>query len=273
MTTEDKGSEASVIERDVLKSQTLQKDMAVNVYLPKGYSKQNKYPVLYMLHGYGGTEESWLNMGIDKTADSLIEKGKIKPLIIVAPLIDNSYGINSAQGAAKTLGGEDRRSNGNEGMYEDYICKELVSWTDKKYSTVNSREGRFIGGLSMGGYVALHLGFKHNDIYSRIGGHSPALFLDEFPSDIVKNWLYPDQSTRKERDPILIAEEKDLSNVEVYLDCGDKDGYKFYEGCEKLSGVLKGKGIKEQYHMYPGGHESSYWSSHLEEYLVFYAGK
>lgn len=264
--------EPSKVEKIILNSQVLKKDMNVNIYLPAGYNSAEKYPVLYLLHGYSGTQDSWINdLGVVENADKLIKEKKIKPLIIVSPLIDNSFGVNTSE-VTQTLGGENRQTNAHKGMYEDYIIKELISYIDNNYSTLKSREGRYIGGLSMGGYAALYLSFKHTDMFSRVGGHSPALFLDDIEGS-TKRLIYPDEATRKQRDPILMAQYMDLSNMDIYLDCGDKDGWRFYNGCEKLYNILKGKGVNIQYHLNPGAHDGNYWSSHAEEYLMFYAGQ
>ena len=83
-------------------SRALKQDMAVSVYLPAGYGEhgdsRDSYPVLYMLHGYTGSETTWMpGLKLQETADTLIADGSIGPLIIIAPNIDNSYGIDSAE--------------------------------------------------------------------------------------------------------------------------------------------------------------------------------
>lgn len=265
--TEIKTSELKKVE---LSSKILKKDMKLNIYLPAGYSTADKYPVLYLLHGYSGNEDGWMpDMKLEKKADELIANNKIKPLIIVAPQIDNSYGVNTSANT-RTLGNPPNNSV-DEGLYEDYLYKEVVSYMDSNYSTVASREGRYIGGLSMGGCAALHLAFLHPDLFSKVGGHSPALFVDDF-ADGLKLWLYPDESLRKERDPIYIAQEKDIKPLKVYLDCGDTDSYKFYEGCDKLFKILQSKDIEAEYHLNSGGHDGAYWEANEEKYLLFYAG-
>jgi enterochelin esterase-like enzyme len=260
----------SLLKKITIRSTILKKSMKVNVYLPKGYSTQYKYPVLYIIHGYGGNQDSWMpELKLDKKADELIKNKRIKPLIIVAPQIDNSWGINTAE--VSSVMGIPPISSLNEGMYEDYLCKELVTYIDSNYSTNSSRVTRFIGGLSMGGFAALHIAFLHVDLFSKVGGHSPALILDDtlFTPNL---WLYPSGSVRMERDPIYIAQHKNVNSLRVYLDCGDKDGYEFYKGCEKLYKILQAKGVKSEYHLNPGAHDGAYWEANLEKYLLFYAG-
>ncbi len=246
-------------------SKALKKEMKINIYLPKGYSDKNKYPVLYLIHGYTGNEDSWFpGLQVEKKADELIDKKEIVPLIIVAPQIDNSYGINSTKDTSNT-------QLFNTGMYEDYLYKEVVPFIDTTYSTISSREGRYIGGLSMGGWVALHMAFSHTDMFSKVGGHSPAIFLDGSTSP-VRSFLYPTEELKNERDPIRVAQNKDLTSLKVYLDCGDQDSYRFYEGCDKLNKILQSKGVDSKYYFNQGKHDGAYWGANIEKYLMFYAG-
>jgi enterochelin esterase-like enzyme len=242
-----------------ISSAALGKNVNVNIYLPPEYSAKVAYPVLYMLHGYTDTEDKWIpNLGLQKRADELIRAGRIAPLIIVMPQIDNSFGLNTDK--IKNL-----PPNFSSGRYEDYLITELIPYIDKKCSTIRNGAGRYIGGLSMGGWAALHLAFSHTELFSKVGGHSPALIND--------NWLYPNFDARMQLDPVFVAGEKDLKNLRVYLDCGDRDSFRFYEGCAQLYKALQASGVQSEYHANDGGHDDSYWASHVDDYLLFYAGK
>lgn len=72
---------------------------------------------------------------------------------------------------------EDNNRIINLGMYEDYFIKEIVPLTDKTFNTIKDRKGRYIGGISAGGYAALHNTFRHQHMFSKVGGHMPALEL------------------------------------------------------------------------------------------------
>lgn len=266
----------SRVEKITLHSKALKKDMKVNVYLPKGYSKNAKYPVWYAIHGYTGNEDSWINdQNIGLKADELLDQNKINPVIIVSPQIDNSYGINSSKETKMLFvdpnAGKDPKYAFFIGMYEDYLCKELIPYIDANYSTVASGEGRYIGGISMGGFVALHLAFYYEGMFSKVGGHSPAVWTDSnLPGDLGKG-LYPDDTARRQRDPLYLAKNKALQGLSVYLDCGDKDS--FSEGCNELYKVLKEKGVKAELHIDPGEHNNTYWKAQAENYILFYASK
>ncbi len=252
----------------IFSSKILDKELGVNIYLPIGYDAKNKYPVLYMLHGYSGTEDAWFpDLEMEQKADSMIQKNMINPFIIVTPMIENSYGINSKIDSDYNNILANYFSIGN---YEDYICNEIIPYIDSTYSTIASKEGRYIGGMSMGGWVAIHLAFSHLDMFSKVGGHSPAIFIDG-NTDSVMSFIYPTEELRTERDPLIVAKNKDLSSLKIYLDCGDADSYQFYEGCEQLYNILKPKGVDIQYHLSKGKHDGEYWGSNIENYLKFYA--
>ena len=174
------------------------------------------------------------------------------------PQIDNSFGINTDRAMNMSL-------SFSAGRYEDYLYRDLVSYIDKKYKTIKKRSGRYIGGLSMGGFAALHLAFRHPDLYSKVGGHSPA-FIDDI-------WLYPTVESRNERDPIRLASDNNLGSIQVYLDCGENDSFGFYIGCAELYDVLQAKGVTSEYHLNSGEHNADYWINNSEQYLLFYAGK
>ncbi|MNZ30523.1 Endo-1,4-beta-xylanase Z precursor [compost metagenome] len=250
---------------DRLYSKRFDCELEMSVYLPPAYSPDTKYPVLYLLYGYGGMHDSWFTyLNIHQVADRLIDEGKIDPLIIVSPDYGNSFGVNSVEGEGKDPGSVDI------GPYEDYLILELIPYIDRQYSTVTARAGRYVGGASMGGYAALYLGFNHPKLFSKVGAHSAALWnyseTDQFTGQ--RDWLYANESLRDNRDPFKLAEIRQLNELEVYLDSGTEDAlaekdYLLYE-------LLQSKGIDAQWAPHPGGHDGTYWSSQLENYLIFY---
>ncbi|MWC28106.1 alpha/beta hydrolase [Paenibacillus sp. MMS18-CY102] len=267
-TGETQNNAAPNIEHIQVDSKSLGREMAVDVYLPPGYAENQQYPVLYMLHGYGGNASTWFDwLDLDGAADRLINEGKLKPIIIVSPDIARSFGINSIPGQGVNQGDVD------EGLYETYLNEELVAYMDSHYRTNASRENRYIGGFSMGGYAALYLAMAHSEDYSKAGGHSAALW-DYTGTDLYtgqRDWLYPTEELRQLRDPILMASNKPLpeQELEVYLDAGDSDD--LAEKDEKLYDALKAGGYKVEWHLSDGGHDINYWSSQLDNYLLFYA--
>jgi enterochelin esterase-like enzyme len=223
--------------------------------------------VLYMLHGYGGGGGAKYSLGLGTVSDRLITSGTINPLIIVSPAIEKSFGINSIPGEFSNAGDVD------EGLYEDYIITEMIPYVENQYSAAAAKESRYIGGFSMGGYAALYLGFTHSDLFSKIGGHSSALW-DYTAADLYTNqrdWLYGDDEHRNLRDPFRLAVSQELQGIQIYLDVGSADGLAGVN--ERLYGLLESAGIPAEWHLNSGGHNMSYWSDHLEDYLLFYAGE
>ncbi|WP_239615623.1 outer membrane protein assembly factor BamB family protein [Cohnella mopanensis] len=253
------------------RSAALDKVMGLSIYVPPGYDPKDasrKYPVLYLLYGYGGDRDSWFTyLHLNETADRLILENKIDPLIIVSPNYGNSFGVNTKPGEGVNPGGVD------EGAYGDYLAKDVVAYIDNNYNTQTSPEGRFVGGASMGGYAALVLGFTHPDIFSKIGAHSAAIWnytpTDQFISQ--RDWLFPNDKLRETRDPFKLAEKNKLDGVQVYVDVGTGDG--LAEKDHSLYKLLEAKGIDAQWVPNSGGHDMSYWTEQSGNYLVFYAGK
>ena len=231
--------------------------MPYTIYLPAAYDENVAYPVLYLYDGYGGNARNWFDvLKIHEAADQLINKRQITPLLIVSPDVENSYGINSMLGD-----------------FEDYVVQDVVTHIDSNFTTVKHRSGRYIGGLSMGGFIALHAAFRHPSVFSKAGGHSAALWTDDW-SQVpgLEAFLYPDQQTRAQRDPIRLAGTADLRQLRVWLDCGTADQFRLFTGAQQLERTLRRRGVSVQYHSYPGGHEAPYWRRHGPDYLRYYAG-
>lgn len=244
-----------------MESAILGKEMISQVYLPENYDAGTKYPVLYFLPSNGGSSYTVIDkFDITGSVDRLTRSGEIKPMIVVALGIDNSFGLNSAQETHEFTTSSEKTFDA--GLYEDYIMREAIPYVDAHYSTDASREGRYIGGYSMGGFAALYIAFRYPESFSRAGGHSPSLFVGDFPDTTVSDWLYPDSDTRAQRDPILIAREKDLSSLSVYLDT-DAGGVNV-EGCRALYDILTQKRVNAQFHLFPGTHSLAYCQSYMD---------
>lgn len=141
----------------------------VSVYLPPNYEKsKQRYPVIYYLHGFTGTDSIY--SGMKTILDEGIRRQKIRPYILVIPdqytLFEGSFYSNSPL----------------IGDWEDFTAKELVAYVDKNFRTLPNRESRGIAGHSMGGYGAFKIGMLHPEVFSSIYALSPGLlaFVKEF---------------------------------------------------------------------------------------------
>ena len=144
-------------------------DRNVTIYLPPGYddSPDKRYPVVYLLHGFGGNNTLWTGGGylgptvdIQEIADDLIDQGHIKPLIMVMPDAFNSYSGSWYLNSTVT------------GNWEDFIVRDLVEYVDSNYRTIPASVSRGISGHSMGGYGALSLAAKYPNTFGAVYGMS-----------------------------------------------------------------------------------------------------
>jgi enterochelin esterase-like enzyme len=259
-------SETRLVKID-LESTILDKRMQILVWLPETIEEGQTYPVLYFLPDGGGSAHTVIHdYQVGEAADEQVRQGVIEPMIIVAVSMDRSFGLNSAADVrpVETASGQFFV----EGPYEDYFIEEVMPLVEARFQTKNDRSGRMIGGYSMGGYAALHLAFRHPQLFCRVGGHSASLFPDAFPDTSISDWLYPDEKTRGRRDPIHLAESCDLTGLLVYLDTGATDVN--LEGNALLAQILQEKGISCENHVFPGSHSRFYCTTMMPEYLEFY---
>lgn len=247
-------------------SRLLGRTMNVQVYLPPGHAAGARLPVLYLLHGFGGNGASFFDAGlaINRTADRLIAAGTIAPLVIAAPDYDNGFGVNTTP-AQGTLS-----AGGTIGPYEDYLMGEVLPAVEATLGFAAARADRRIGGVSMGGFAALHLALRHPDMFARVGAHSAALWdyggADQFTGQ--RDWLYPTPALRAERDPLLLAATADLRGLRFYLDVGDLDALRHQD--EAMQAVLAEHGAASEFHVASGGHDAAFWRGRLASWLAFY---
>ena len=248
-----------------VESRFLGKMMNLSVYCPDGYEK-TALPVLFFLHGRTGDERMLQQLGMDAAADALIKAGEIKPLRIVCPNLDNSRGINSAEHYRELRG---KHGVVHKGRYEDYLLDELIPFVDSTFPTILDRSARYIGGISSGGYTALSIGLRHPELFSKVGGHMPAVDLSYAEED---EHYFEDEAMWLQYDPISIASQSAFENLKVFLDDGKDDEGQFYRACEKLFRILQQNGADVQVHLFAGRHNGEYVLTNLDTYLRFYNG-
>ncbi|MGQ0601100.1 MAG: alpha/beta hydrolase [Anaerolineales bacterium] len=130
--------------------------ITTRIYLPPCYAQSKaRYPVLYLLHGKGFTEDQWERLGVATAADELIATDTIAPLIIVMPRAPSS----------------DR--------WDEALALTVVPYVDTTFRTVSERAARALGGLSRGGGWAVHIGLQFPEMFGRLGLHSPAVFYGD----------------------------------------------------------------------------------------------
>lgn len=204
------GSGAAVQKRDVA------------VYLPPNYyAGRDRFPVLYMQDGqnlfdpassFGGV--AW---GADETAQDLILKNKIQPVIIVAI-------YNTANRMDEYTPVPARGRGGRADEYGRWIIDELKPFIDANYRTLSGREFTGIGGSSLGGLFALHMGFTRYDVFGRVAAISPSAWW-------ANGFILREASALNGRLPIRI-----------WLDMGRREGRHFLAQTRALQDILRSKG-------------------------------
>ena len=140
-----------------------------SVYLPPGYDAgTQRYPVIYYLHGFTGTDSIRSNM--KEILDESLNKKKIRPFILVIP---DQYTLFEGSFYSKS---------DFIGDWDAFTSQELVTYMDEHFRTIPDRNSRGIGGHSMGGYGAIKIGMLHPDVFGVVYGMSPGLmaFVKEF---------------------------------------------------------------------------------------------
>ena len=234
-------------------SVSMNKDIKAVVVTPDGYTKTNRFPVVYLLHGYSGNYADWITKvpSITSYADEYHH-------IIVCPDGDyNSWYFDSPVDSSK--------------RYETYIANELVNWTDEHYATITSPKGRAITGLSMGGHGALFLAFRHQDIFGACGSMSGGVDLEPFTAnwDIAKKLgdyadHYGDWMNHSVINLTYLLQNKHLP---ILFDCGTEDF--FYPVNKKLHEKMLLNHIPHDFISRPGGHTWEYWSNAVGFQMLF----
>ncbi len=246
-----------------VKSNYMGREMPCKIYLPKGYGDKKDYPVWYGLHGYGSNESMWIDKGIAGTADELIDNGGIEPVIMVFPYTRDAT-LKEISKDVEDDGKLDERN------MDQFLSKELVPYIDAHYRTVTSSDGRYIGGFSMGGMIALRIAFHHPDLFSKVGGYSPAVVSSDYSDKQLEKWLFPNENTDEITDIVKYDKKKGLDKLNVYLDCGGAND-PFTVGIQSLYDALQKRGIKSEIHLMDGGHTLRQASE--KDYLKFYTAK
>lgn len=157
-------------------SATLEREYEYLVYLPAGYETSGmRYPVAYLLHGRGDEMTAWLN--VQDLLDDMIAAGEIPPLIAIMPDFPSSRRGNyyiDAEYTSVDLPSE---------PVETAFINDLIPHVDKTYRTIPTREGRLVGGYSMGGYGAIRYSLAYPDLFSAALVLSPAVYTPLPPVD------------------------------------------------------------------------------------------
>jgi enterochelin esterase-like enzyme len=207
------------------------------IYLPPCYDEQTdqRYPVLYLLHGQTYNSDQWIRLGAVDALDQLSLSGTAQPFIIVLPY--DRYWVGPI-------------ANG----FGERLTDVLVPFIDETYRTIPDRSNRAIGGMSRGSGWALRLGLTRSDLFSVIGLHSLAVLQGD--GSRIKQWI--------EKIP-------PASHPTIFMDIGESD--QEVRMALNVVDIFTQNGIPLEWHLYTGAHTEKYWSAHVAEYIGWYASQ
>lgn len=235
-------------------SPTLNMDRRMTVYTPAGYEGSDKrYPVFYLLHGMGGDENAWSELGrATQILDNLIAQGKAEPMIVV--MTNGNTDMEAAPGeTSKGLEPPTTQlPRTMDGSFEEHF-PDVVNFIDKNYRTIPDKAHRAIAGLSMGGYHSLHISKEYPDMFDYVGLFSAAVMSnDKSGSRVYKDF-----------DKKLDAQFKHAPKL-YWIAIGDTDF--LYKSNEDFRKKLDEKGYKYVYRESPDGHIWKNWRIYLSEF-------
>lgn len=236
-------------------SDKLKMDRRLTIYTPAGYeSSKEAYPVLYLLHGMGGDEDSWSTLGrAAQILDNLIAKGKAKPMIVV--MTNGNAALQAAWGEAPAgfVTPTIELPKTTDGSFEDAF-PEVVSFVDRSYRTIAKKSGRAIAGLSMGGFHSMQISKEYPNLFDYVGLFSAsAKFKGREASPIYDNCeaKIKNQFGRK---------------LSLYWIAIGKDDF-LYEENQKFRKFLDDNHLPYTYVESEGGHIWKNWRCYLSEFL------
>jgi S-formylglutathione hydrolase FrmB len=261
-------AQSSSVQTIQLQSQLVNTTLSYNVILPPDYrtSTATRYPVLFLLHGFGGHYSDWVTR--TNVADYAVQYR----LIVVTPEGNNGWYTDSASTTTD--------------KYESYILKELIPDVEKRFRTIESRYGRGIAGLSMGGYGALKFGLKSPATFAFAGSMSGAVAVPSWTEDDYQNLKSIRDSAfsafgplgseaRKANDLFEITRSLSTARLAslpyLYLDCGTEDI--LISDNNRFAALLREKKIAHEFRELPGEHGWPYWNQQVQEVLKIAAGK
>jgi enterochelin esterase-like enzyme len=227
-------------------SKTVGTNRKAIIYTPPGFSKNKKYPVLYLLHGIGGDETEWLKGGQPHVIfDNLYAEKKIEPMIVVMPngrAMKDDRAVGNIFDSVKVQAFE---------TFEKDLLNDLIPFIEKTYPVYQNRENRAIAGLSMGGGQSLNFGLGNLDKFAWVGGFSSAPNTKN-PEVLVPN---PDEARKKLK--------------LLWISCGDADNLITFS--QRTHDYLQANNVPHIYYTEPGAHDFKVWKNDLYMFtqLVF----
>src|ERR1700733_4019955 len=156
------------VECNSIPSKILNRRVPYCIVLPPSFdaNKAQHFPILYFFHGLGDNEQFFVHSGAWNLAEDMRDTGELKEFLIATPDARSTFYINARDGKER---------------YEDFLVQEFFPYIESRYRATPGRAHRAISGISMGGYGALHLAFRHPQLFSSVSAHSAAL-INKLPT-------------------------------------------------------------------------------------------
>lgn len=217
----------------------------MHVYTPPGYlTSGQRYPVLYLLHGGGDNDLSWLMAGrANFILDNLIAAGKAKPMIVVLP----AGHTPAAPGGAPP-------APGSPDAFARDLLGDVVPYVEQNYRTLPGREQRAIAGLSMGGQQTLNVGLTNLDKFSQLGVFSSGWFGQEGAATFAKN------------NAAIFSDPKLNDRLRLFWFATGKDDFVLPSTKAALA-LLDQHKVRYSYKETEGGHTWPNWRAYLNEFV------
>ncbi len=246
--------QAATVDTLLTRSASMKKEIKAVVIKPDSYASGNRFPVVYLLHGYSGNYSNW----IEKVPDIKEDADRYQVLIVCPDGGFGSWYWNSPVDAAF--------------QYETYVAEELVSLIDRQYKTITGAAGRAITGLSMGGHGALYLALKHPEVYGAAGSMSGGVDIRPFPNnwDMAKRLgsYASNKALWEENNVMNLLHLAQPGKPALIIDCGTADF--FFEVNERLHQELLYRNIPHDYITRPGAHNWEYWKNAVRFQLLYF---
>ena len=256
------------VECNSISSKILSRSVPYCIVLPSTFDtdKSAHFPILYFLHGLGDNEQFLVHSGLWNVVTDMRDTHELKDFLIATPDGGAGFYINSKDGKSR---------------YEDFLVQEFFPFIERRYRVAPGRSNRAMDGVSMGGFGALHLAFRHPQLFSSVSAHSAAL-IDKIPAFVASAPPSPrtrifggvfgtplDPAFWEQNSPLTLARTANLSGLKIYFDCGDQDDYGFESGAVDLDKILTARHIPHEFHLYPGRHDYVYFAAHIPASLQF----
>ena len=236
-------------------SSTLGMNRRMTIYTPPGYEKGDKrYPVFYLLHGMGGDENAWSELGrATQILDNMIARGEAEPMIVV--MTNGNVDMEGAPGETSLgfIQPTTQLPKTMDGTFEQHF-PDVVKYVDTNYRTIADKQHRAIAGLSMGGFHSLHISKEYPDMFDYIGLFSAAILPREGSTSPIYDNLDQKLATQFANAPKL-----------YWIAIGDKDF--LYDTNKEYRKMLDEKGYKYTYRESSDGHIWKNWRIYLTEFL------